>query len=115
MMRVFLSYHSPDEAAALAIKVAIEACERSFRVFFAPQSLSAGTFWLPHIGQAIREADAFLLLIGNSLGAWQKLEYYEALDRRAREPSFPVVPIVVTAATPGLPFLRQLHWIATSA
>ena len=112
---VFLSYHSPDETAALALKAAIEARERASRVFFAPSSLNAGAFWLPRIGTAITEADAFLLLLGNGLGAWQKLEYYEALDRRARDPAFPIVPVVTTATTPGLPFLRQLHWIGTPA
>src|SRR5262249_16798153 len=40
-------------------------------------------------------------------------EYYEALDRRAREASFPLVP-VITSTAPGLPFLRQLQWISTS-
>src|SRR5262245_15736624 len=115
MMRIFLSYHSPDESAALALKAAIAAREPAFRLFFAPSSLNAGAFWLPRIGAAIAEADAFLLLLGNGLGAWQKLEYYEALDRRARDPAFPIVPVVTTATTPGLPFLRQLHWIGTPA
>jgi hypothetical protein len=109
---VFLSYHSADEQIAVALKAAIERRE-SFEIFFASRNISAGAFWLPSIGEAIREADAFLLLVGGTVGAWQKLEYYEGLDRRVREPAFPVVPVVITAA-PGLPFLRQLHWITAS-
>jgi Novel STAND NTPase 1/Stimulus-sensing domain/TIR domain/Sensor N-terminal transmembrane domain len=112
-MRVFLSYHSPDASIALSLKQAIEARDSGLKIFFAPQSLSAGDLWLPSLAEAMRDADAVLLLVGNSLGAWQKLEYYEALDRRAREPSFPVVP-VITGKAPGLPFLRQLQWVISS-
>jgi hypothetical protein len=115
-MRVFLSYHSADEASAAALKAAIEAREGQTKVFFAPYALRGGAFWLPRLGEAIAEADAFLLLLGSrGVGEWQKIEYYEALDRRVREPAFPVVPVVTATTAPGLPFLRQLHFITTPA
>jgi hypothetical protein len=47
------------------------------------------------------------------LGPWQIIEYYEALDRRVKGP-YPVVLLLLADRTaPGLPFLRQLHWIVT--
>jgi hypothetical protein len=44
------------------------------------------------------------------------LEYAEALDKWAKSPSaFPLIVILLEGQTaPGLPFLRQLHWIITS-
>src|SRR3954469_24916685 len=46
------------------------------------------------------------------LGPWQLLEYYEALDRRVKAPGFPIVLLLLKGQpAPGLPFLRQLHWI----
>jgi hypothetical protein len=43
------------------------------------------------------------------------LEYYEALDRRVKSPNFPLVVMLLEGKTaPGLPFLRQLHWIVSA-
>ncbi len=40
------------------------------------------------------------------------MEYNEALDRRVKERRFPIVVILLDGqAVPGLPFLRQLHWV----
>jgi len=54
-------------------------------------------------------------LIGERVGPWQVLEYNEALDKWAKSPSdFSLVVILLKGQTaPGLPFLRQLHWIIT--
>jgi hypothetical protein len=62
---------------------------------------------------AIAEATAFVLLIGEKgIGPWQIMEYYEALDRRVKEHDFPVVLVLLDGQqAPGLPFLRQLHWV----
>ena len=59
-------------------------------------SLRAGGYWLPEIAKEIAEATAFVLLVGEKgLGPWQVLEYYEALDRRVKEPDFPVVFVLL--------------------
>ena len=48
------------------------------------------------------------------LGNWQVLEYDEALDRQVKSADFPVILVLLEGQTaPGLPFLRQLHWIVT--
>ena len=64
----------------------------------------------------IEDATAFILLVGaKGLGPWQVIEYYEALDRRVKEQGFPVVLVLLDGQpAPGLPFLRQLHWIVTA-
>jgi len=111
-MHLFLSYRSPDRplAQALAERLAAHGVD----CFLAPWSLRPGAFWLSELAQAIAAADAFVLLLGRGrTGPWQLVEYYEAFDRKARDPAFPLVPLIVPGADARLPFLRQLHWVET--
>ncbi len=116
MRRFFLSYNSQDLALMRAFEAALRRKDSGANIFFAPKSLRAGGFWLPELAKEIAEATAFVLLVGeNGLGNWQTTEYYEALDRRVKEPNFPVILVLLEGQTaPGLPFLRQLHWIVTA-
>jgi formylglycine-generating enzyme required for sulfatase activity len=113
MRRWFLSYNSQDLALMEAFEVALRRKDADAHIFFAPKSLRAGGYWLPEIVNEIAEATAFVVLVGEKgLGPWQVTEYYEALDRRVKEANFPVVFVLLDGqAAPGLPFLRQLHWI----
>ena len=116
MWRWFLSYHSPDQALAERLKAAIEAKDPASRLFFAPTHLRAGGSWSAQLAQEIAEATAFILLIGPSgIGKWQVPEYDEALDKWVNSGrSFPLIVLLLEGQTaPGLPFLRQLHWIIT--
>jgi Novel STAND NTPase 1/TIR domain len=115
MRRWFLSYHSPDQALAEGLKIAIERKAKDASVFFAPTSLRAGGFWTRALADEIAQASAFILLVGEAgIGDWQVLEYDEAFDRRVRSPDFPVVLVLLEGqVAPGLPFLRRLHWIVT--
>jgi formylglycine-generating enzyme required for sulfatase activity len=115
MRRWFLSYHSPDQAMAERLKAALERKDTDAYVFFAPSSLRAGGFWSRTLADEIARADAFILLVGErGVGNWQVLEYDEALDRRVKSSDFPVILVLLEGQiAPGLPFLRQLHWIVT--
>src|SRR5262249_24888723 len=115
MRRWFLSYHSPDQALAERLKAALERKDTDAHVFFAPSSLRAGGFWSKALAEEIAQADAFILLVGEKgVGNWQVLEYDEALDKRVKSVDFPVILVLLEEQTaPGLPFLRQLHWIVT--
>ena len=114
MPRWFLSYHSPDEALAKGLKAAIERNDSDAHVFFAPAYLRAGSFWQRALAEELAQADAFILLVGESgVGNWQELEYQVALDRRVTG-EFPLVLVLLEDQTaPGLFGLRQLHWIVT--
>jgi formylglycine-generating enzyme required for sulfatase activity len=116
MQRWFLSYNSQDLALMQEFESALRRRDASAKIFFAPKSIRAGGFWLPEIAREIAEASAFVLLVGEKrLGAWQATEYYEALDRHVKDPNFPVILVLLDGQTaPGLPFLRQLHWIVTA-
>src|SRR5262245_21822491 len=115
MQRWFLSYHSPDQALAERLKVALERKNADARVFFAPSSLRAGGFWSKTLAEEIAQADVFILLVGErGVGDWQVLEYDEALDKRVKSPDFSVILVLLEGQTaPGLPFLHRLHWIVT--
>ncbi len=110
-MRVFLSYHTPDARKAEALKAAIEAKEPEIAVFVAHQSQRHGAYWQPQLAQALAAADAFLILVGKSIGSWQLPEYYAAHDRFVKEPSFRLLPILIAEQGPSLPFLGMIHWL----
>ena len=129
MRHWFLSYNSQDLALMQGLEAALRRKDPEANIYFAPRAMRAGGFWLPELAKAVNEATAFVLLVGkNGLGPWQVIEYYEALARRVKahaqqakapdqggEPhEFPVVLVLLEGQpAPGLPFLRQLHWIVT--
>jgi formylglycine-generating enzyme required for sulfatase activity len=116
MRRWFLSYNSQDLGLMHSLEAALRRKDPEAKIFFAPKSLRAGGLWLPELAQEIGEATAFVLLVGEKgIGQWQAMEYYEALDRRVKQHDFPVIFVLLDGQpAPGLPFLRQLHWVITS-
>jgi formylglycine-generating enzyme required for sulfatase activity len=116
MRRWFLSYNSQDLALVQAVESALRRKDADAHIFLATKSLRAGGYWLPELAKEIAEATAFVLLVGEKgIGPWQVMEYYEALDRRVKEQGFPVLLVLLDGQpAPGLPFLRQLHWIVTA-
>ena len=116
MRRWFLSYNSIDLAVVEQLDGLLRSQIPDTEIFFAPKTLRAGGYWLPKLAEAIADAGAFILYVGeNGLGPWQVIEYYEALDKRVKQPDFPIVLVLLDGRpAPGLPFLRQLHWIVTA-
>jgi formylglycine-generating enzyme required for sulfatase activity len=116
MRRWFLSYNSQDLGLVETLERALRRKDPGAKVFFAPKRLRVGGFWLPELAGEIAEATAFVLLVGEKgIGPWQAIEYYEALDRRVKQHDFPVVLLLLDGQpAPGLPFLRQLHWVITA-
>ena len=118
MRRWFLSYNSQDFELAQALEAELARTDPGGSIFFAPKSLRPGAYWMPALANDIAEATAFVLMVGEKgLGPWQATEYYEAYGRRVKEPGFPLILLLLDRAgvsAPGLPFLRQLHWIVTA-
>jgi formylglycine-generating enzyme required for sulfatase activity len=116
MRRWFLSYNTQDLALMQALEAALRQRDTDAHIFFAPRSLRAGGYWLPELAKEIAQSTAFVLLIGKKgIGQWQVIEYYDAFDRRVKEPDYPVILILQSGqSAPGLPFLHQLHRIVTS-
>ena len=117
-LRVFLSYHTPDRAVALGLKGAIEAVLSGADVFVDQTHLRHGHLWQPSLFDAIAKAEAFLILVSNRAGDWQKFEYYEALDRKVKNDAFVLLPVIIADRAKGpaanLPGLAQLHWIEST-
>jgi len=63
-MRIFISYQTLDAAIAKAVVDEIKAHRPNVDLFFAPETLSAGAYWLPRLAQEIKDSHAVLLLIG---------------------------------------------------
>ena len=100
------------------LKAALQRRDADAHIFFAPESMRAGGFWQQQLADEIAQSTAFVLLVGETgVGPWQVMEYHEALDRRAKEPDYPLLLILsektVKRVAPGLPFVRQLHWVLT--
>jgi formylglycine-generating enzyme required for sulfatase activity len=118
MVRVFLSYHTPDRTIALSLKRAIEDALRGADVFVDQTHLRYGHLWQPSLFDAIAKAQAFLILVSHRAGDWQKFEYYEALDRKVKNDAFVLLPVIIadraTGPAANLPGLAQLHWIEST-
>jgi Novel STAND NTPase 1/TIR domain len=118
MLRVFLSYHTPDRTIALSLKRAIEAALPGADVFVDQTHLRYGHLWQPSLFDAIAKAQAFLILVSHRAGDWQKFEYYEALDRKVKNDAFVLLPVIIADRAKGpaanLPGLAQLHWIEST-
>jgi formylglycine-generating enzyme required for sulfatase activity len=114
--RWFLSYNSQDHALAEGLASALQCKDGGARIYFAPASMRAGGMWLPQLAQEIAEATVFVLLVGEKgIGPWQAVEYYEALHRHLTQRNLSIVPLLFDGqSAPGLPFLRQLHWVITA-
>src|SRR5262252_6820489 len=118
MRRWFLSYTSHDFVLTQTLALGLRRNDPDAKIFFAPESMRAGGFWQLQLGDEIARSTAFVMLVGETgVGPWQVMEYNEALDRRAKEPHYPLILILsektAKRAAPGLPFVRQLHWVLT--
>jgi subtilisin family serine protease len=113
-MRVFLSYQSRDVDHAKRMAEALRRERPDIDLFLDAQVLTAGAYWVPRLAEELDKSDALLMLVGQRIGPWQELEYYEAL-RLSRVPARNGRPLIVSVImekqAPGLSFFEQLHHI----
>jgi hypothetical protein len=109
---VFVSYARADWRHAAEIDSVLR--QNGFRTFFDRHSLTPGLRWVPALERAIGEAKAAIILLGShGLGNTQQYERELALVRQSRDPTFPVVPVILPETTidPPFNFLRLVTWI----
>jgi hypothetical protein len=116
-MRIFLSYQSRDIDRAERMAEGLRRQRPDLDIFLDARVLTAGAYWVPGLANELARTDAVLLLVGQRIGPWQELEYYEAL-RLSRLPERNgrpmIVPVIMERQAPGLPFSEQLHHIFAS-
>lgn len=111
----FLSHNSKDKPAVR--KIAEWLRKRGLRCFLDEESLIGGDAWVEGLDKGLASSKACVVFIGGSgLGNWQTEETHAALDQRARNHTFRVVPVLL--ADSGDPrknrmptFLRTLSWV----
>jgi hypothetical protein len=109
---VFISYARSDGRHAAEIDSFLRA--QGLRPFFDRRKLAPGLPWIRALEQAIGAARAAIVLIGpHGLGNTQQYERDLALYRQTRDPSFPVVPVILPGNTADRPFdfLNVLTWV----
>jgi len=108
---VFLSYASADRISVEQIARSLRA--RGLKPFLDRWHLAAGQPWTEILEERLSDSAAVGVCIGpNGLGSWQRREMYVALDKQAKAPGFPVIPVLLPGGNdPALSFLFLNTWV----
>jgi hypothetical protein len=108
---VFISYSRLDSRHATEIDSILRA--KGLNPFFDRRNLPPGLPWVRALEQAIASAKAAIVLIGpHGFGNNQQYERELALYRQGRDPTFPVIPVLLPGTPdPPVTFLQVLTWI----
>jgi WD40 repeat protein len=114
-LRVFISFASRDREAVRELDAQLRIRRPEISCFLDERGLTGGVYWIPRLGEELGKADVVLLLLGETIGRWQEIEYYEALQlsRQSNRGGRPrIIPVVIAdRPSPGLAFLSTLHQI----
>jgi hypothetical protein len=112
---VFISFSSRDREAVRQMDAALRIRRPDISCFLDERGLTGGVYWIPQLAKELAEADVVLLLLGETVGPWQELEYYESLQlsRQAVRGGRPrIIPVVIAdRPAPGLAFLSTIQQI----
>src|SRR5262249_51168162 len=113
---VFLSHHSGDKPQVEALAARLED-EEELKLFLDKWHLVPGEPWQEALEEALDRSKTCAVFLGpGGLGPWENEEMRAALDERARNKSFRVIPVLLPGAEPKdkktLPrFLSRLTWV----
>ncbi|WP_165244546.1 toll/interleukin-1 receptor domain-containing protein [Paludisphaera soli] len=113
----FLSYNSADRPAVRQLAERLRA--EGLELYLEEWELAPGREFQAALAEGLRDSKSCVVFLGPSgLGPWQKQELQVAIDRRAREESFPVVPVLLPGAERPrrgdvalLEFLINASWV----
>ncbi len=107
---VFLSYHHKDHEAVEAVARMLR--ERGLSVFLDRWYLVPGQSWPITLERALEACRAVAVFLGPAgMGTWQQREQHLALERQAKDETFPVIPVLLPGADPALGFLQLNMWV----
>ena len=117
---VFLSHNSADKVSVEQLAVRLED-ETGLKPFLDKWHLVPGEPWQEAIEEALDNSAACAVFLGpGGLGSWENEEMRTALERRVRDKSFRVIPVLLPGADPGdsttLPSsLGRMTWVSFSS
>src|SRR5262249_16856974 len=96
---LFLSHAGEDANAAVAIAVQLRAA--GLEVWCDVEKLQPGQAWQKEIEAALGSAQAVVLYVGRSgVTRWVDFEVQLALDRRAKDSAFHIIPVLGPGSDP---------------
>jgi WD40 repeat protein len=106
----FLSYNWRDHAAVETVAHALR--NRGLTVFLDRWYLVPGRPWHQALEEILGTCRAVAVFLGPyGMGPWQQREKGLALNRQARDLTFPVIPVLLPGADPALGFLSLNTWV----
>jgi hypothetical protein len=113
----FLSYNSRDGQAVQ--EVANRLKREELELYLEAWELPPGREFQPYLARALIDSKTCVVFLGpNGLGSWQKQEIQVAIDKRARDSTFHVIPVLLPGAerprrgdVAHLEFLINASWV----
>ncbi|MBV8609816.1 MAG: TIR domain-containing protein, partial [Singulisphaera sp.] len=113
----FLSYNSQDRPAVREVAERLEG--EGLELYLEEWELAPGREFQPALAEGLRDSKTCVVFLGpNGLGPWQKQELQVAIDRRARDEAFHVIPVLLPGAerprrgdVAHLEFLINASWV----
>ena len=113
----FLSYNSQDRPAVQEVADRLKG--KGLVLYFEEWELAPGREFQPALAEALCDSKSCVVFLGpNGLGPWQKQELQVAIDKRARDETFPVIPLLLPGAerprrgdVAHLEFLINSSWV----
>ncbi len=113
----FLSFNSDDGSAIAALARRLQ--DEGLAVYQAEWELPPGREFQPALATALHESKTCVVFLGpRGLGPWQKQEVQVAIDKRAREEEFHVIPVLLPGTerprrgdVTHLEFLINSSWV----
>ncbi len=108
----FLSYAGSDAPAARALAQGLKGANVDVWFAEAPRAMGLGRPFPEQLERKFQDSQALLLLVGRrGVDRWVRFEVDAALARHARDPAYPLVPLLLPEADPLAlpPFVARFH------
>ncbi len=113
----FLSFNSQDRPAVHEVAERLKG--EGLVLYLEEWELAPGREFQPALAEGLRDSKSCVVFLGpNGLGPWQKQEVQVAIDKRARDEAFPVIPVLLPGAerprrgdVAHLEFLINASWV----
>jgi hypothetical protein len=97
---VFLSYNSQDRLAVHEVAERLK--DEGLVLYLEEWELAPGREFQPALAEGLRDSKTCVVFLGpNGLGPWQKQELQVAIDKRARDEAFHVIPVLLPGTDPA--------------